>query len=252
MRGAEDFEPLIRRAARSGAASVTGSRQLVADALQWTLDRWQDALIAGKEIPDPGAWAYKVAQNAAKRIGGKGRPVCLPADVAAADLDAVTLSDCDRDSLRATLVSKMEFLRGAQARVLIKMCESSMSFHRAAKELGMKRWSVQRSFRSALRRLERESRRAQTEAPPFLKGEEPNRRSHASKHTARRYINRRRFADGGWEQPQRESPHAEGTADMHGHVRRDSNGARPPTGQLRPEHAVVPSRLGQLNVGPMR
>jgi hypothetical protein len=109
-------------------------------------------------------WAFRVGANAAKASGIRRLVVHVePQDP---DLDLpVILEDGDeipsadlrvaRRLLRAQLERQKKNLVGRQFEVASKMCEDGMTLHRAAKELGMDRKSLRRSFRSALVRLKR-------------------------------------------------------------------------------------------------
>lgn len=173
MKEPETDVSLIRRAARRGASSVTRSRQREADAVAYAVERWEDAVMRGKHVSHWGAWAFRVAANAARRPPARRREHTPSsskkadsanfADAALAAFDAQDPIDepqdsvhevaCCRRLVRAHLAQRKNLLRGRQLEVLRKMAEPGMSFHLAAKELGMDRKSVRRSFHSGMARV---------------------------------------------------------------------------------------------------
>ncbi len=166
-------EQVIERAARRGARSVTSRRQIIDDAVTATFEKWEDALLRQRVVPNWVAWAFKVAANAARRLGrnGAAREVAaadaalaeaaLPPSTVEDDADAAEARSAHataRRLLRAHLAQKKNLLRGRQLEVLTMLAKEGVSFHQAAKQLGMKRFNVTRAFRSALRRVLRHSK----------------------------------------------------------------------------------------------
>lgn len=164
----EDSGLEVRKAAVRGARSATSSRQLQDDAVTYTVERWEEAVLRSKCVCRPSAWAYRTAANAVRRMAKDLRrfanEVELPSwnlvvepstDVVDADpgFTPNTGDACWRRALRARLSANKMCLRGRQREIVLKMAEVGMSFHRAAKELAMPRFNVRRTFRSALRRL---------------------------------------------------------------------------------------------------
>ncbi len=171
MRDPGISEAAIARAARRGAMAVTLRPQIIADAVAATLDRWHDALLRQHVVHDWSAWAARVASNASKKLARKNSPRggaardATSADIAPqaarseddAEADESTRSRATlRRLLRAHLAQRRNLLRGRQLEVVSKLAKPGMSFHQAAKELGMPRFNVKRAFRSALRRLLRQ------------------------------------------------------------------------------------------------
>jgi DNA-directed RNA polymerase specialized sigma24 family protein len=157
MEELESIEGVVEAAAKRGATSVSSDRQLIADAMEHTRACWVTAVLREKHVADWGAWAFRVAANAAKRIrktrskqrkAGLEEAVCLLAP-AKNPKSLVEL----RAKLRAKIIARKEKLIGRQCEVLLKLCEPGISYHRAAKELGMDRSSLRRSFRSGVKRM---------------------------------------------------------------------------------------------------
>ncbi|MCU0867332.1 MAG: sigma-70 family RNA polymerase sigma factor [Planctomycetes bacterium] len=119
--------------------------------------------MATKAIRDGERWAYRVAANAARSIARReAASIATVAMVESAfeapdglhaPCDNGKVAEASHRVLRAMLARRRNLLRGRQLEVTLKMTERGMTFHRAAKELGMTRYNVKRSFRSALRRL---------------------------------------------------------------------------------------------------
>lgn len=171
----------VRRAAARGARTATRSRQRCEDAVEITMQRWADATVRGKGVRDWQQWAFRVAANAALKLRGSHSVAPVddqsPAAVQAAleALDAAHSEDQAgvqsqlagmRRMLRARLALHRNLLRGRQFEVLAHMAKQGMTFHRAAKELGMARFNVRRAFRSGLRRLRERGVAAPREPPP--------------------------------------------------------------------------------------
>jgi DNA-directed RNA polymerase specialized sigma24 family protein len=130
-------------------------------------EQWESASMAGKEVKNWEAWIYRVAANAAKRLAARCNVSgAHPLATIEAAMDAGGDGTTDpaatqaeshfgewRQSLQRRLGELDPLLRGRQLEVLRKMAEPGMTFHRAAKELGMPRTNVRRAFRSGLRRL---------------------------------------------------------------------------------------------------
>lgn len=166
-------ESVIRGAAFRGARSVTSRKQVVVDAVCFAVERWEDAVMAGKSVSNWQAWAFTVAANAARKLSSKQTAPVTPvartgpgglirslvgvheATHAAGASTTRTRCSPSPELLRAYLAKWRHLFRGRQIEVLLKLAEANMSLHRAAKELGMRRYSVQRAFKSALRRLQR-------------------------------------------------------------------------------------------------
>jgi DNA-directed RNA polymerase specialized sigma24 family protein len=151
----------VRQAAARGARSVTHLVQVIDDAVAIASERWEDAVLRNKSLVRLAAWAFRVGANAARRILG-GTAVSLRGASAAVEMASRADEAVNREgihpqlgrmALRRRVLSAKKKLVGRQLEVVLKLCEPEMSFHRAAKELGMHRWSVRRSFFSALRRL---------------------------------------------------------------------------------------------------
>lgn len=64
-------------AARRGAASVRAGAQVARAAEEETLLRYENAILFKKPIARLEAWAFRVAANAAKRLGRRSHPVSL-------------------------------------------------------------------------------------------------------------------------------------------------------------------------------
>lgn len=156
----------VRRAARSGARSVSRCRQHVEDAVAAALDRWEDALLQGKAIADCERWAYRVAANAALAIAARARArrerdgAVDPGGIDESlrqllvqENEDLSPASSKRRVLAAALARRGKKLRGRQLEVVLLPARPGMTFHRAAKELAMARFNVKRAFRSALRRL---------------------------------------------------------------------------------------------------
>ena len=147
---------VVERSARRGAAAVTRNRQLVDDAAAFALERWEDAVLYGKQVSNLGAWAFRIGMNAAKRLASRrtrqatnidAAMICAQPEVASA------LDEEQRAHLRTGLSAVGSLLRGRQRQVLSKLLEDGMTFHRAAKDLGMERHALRRSFHSGTVRL---------------------------------------------------------------------------------------------------
>lgn len=153
------IEREVATGARRGARSASADRQVVEDAVESTQARFVDAVLGGKQIADWHAWAFRTAENAARRIGSRRRsrhPLGLganpPVETRTGDEGATVRKS--RAELRRAILARKHRLIGRQLEVLLKLCEPGMSFHRAAKEIGMDRTALRRSFQSACERLE--------------------------------------------------------------------------------------------------
>lgn len=161
MNSVEDLERqkrLVEAGARRGAASVTRDRQLVADAIEWTVSAWEDAVLRRKVVRDWGGWAFRTSANAAKRLGRRRRPPDHEelgqrwhTDSRATD----QIAPRSPGRTRAVILAGSHILVGRQLQVLLHMCIPGMTLHRAARELGMDRTALRRSFQSGLVRLAR-------------------------------------------------------------------------------------------------
>lgn len=152
---ADDLQELVL-AAEQGARNVTRSKQVVADAVEAVLVRWEVALRTGKHLRNLKAWASRVAANQAKRIWRRLAPnesLRPDPDREGTPSRVVPEGTEDHAMLLRSIECSRETLRGRQFDVILKLSEPGMTLHRAAKELGMDRKSVRRSFHSALARL---------------------------------------------------------------------------------------------------
>ena len=140
---------------------MTRDRQLIDDATESAVAKWGLAITRGKRIQNWVAWAFRVGQNAAKRLGAK-RVLVLDASVVevGADPVSVELDSHDpewvanlRELLGAALALVPRVLTPTMLVVVEKICEPGMTKHRAARELGMDRTSFKRSLARATRRL---------------------------------------------------------------------------------------------------
>lgn len=154
MEDLEKIERAVVAGAKRGACSGSTDRQVIADAIDCALARWIDAVLHEKSVADWGAWAFRVACNAAKRISGlraRRREVGLDEDARASDYSGFRRVDGkSHEELQARIRASRSRLIGRQCEVLLKLCEPEMSIHRAAKELGMDRSALRRSFKSGL------------------------------------------------------------------------------------------------------
>jgi len=172
-----DHLPLILAAAARGARRVTRGQQVVADAAVNTVQRWESVVLRGRAIADLESWASRVGANEAKRLLARSRPytnrsVDGHAPDASVDIEAVAPGeDCVPDGGGAGLPRPAEgrelarwkkILRGRQFEVIARMLRPGMTLSRAAKELGMDRTNVRRSWRSALAGM----KRCESDPPP--------------------------------------------------------------------------------------
>lgn len=169
MQPQEAIEERVRAAAKRGASGVTSSGQVIADAVDEAVRRWENAEMEKRTIGNWEGWSFRIGANAARKLQRKwlatqsdaktlkgpssARQIAweLSADEGLSDFRSRTASQ--RRILRAHLARKKNLLRGRQYEVVLKMLEPGMSYHRAAKDLGMERSNVRRSFRSALERI---------------------------------------------------------------------------------------------------
>ena len=164
----------IRRSAVRGARHVTLRRQFVEDAADSAVQKWENKVRSGEPVADVRAWVFAVAKNEARRLAAR-RGVAGAVTNSEGVLEAASswvdasadsmLPAVDRADLEAVVRASKKKLVGRQWEVAMKLIEPGMSFHRAAKELGMDRKSVRRSFRSGLKRLD-----AGQGCPPLLLG----------------------------------------------------------------------------------
>jgi hypothetical protein len=122
------------------------------------MDRWVDAGLRGRPIEQPEAWVFRVAANAARRLGGRWASSSLhgvPAELLACAVQESTtaLADVSLSDLRELILARADRLIGRQLEVLLRMSEPGASVHGAAAELGMDRRSLRRSMRSGVRRI---------------------------------------------------------------------------------------------------
>ena len=148
-------EANVLRAAESGASCATRELQVVRDAVDRTLQQWR---ARRDTIADPEAWAFRVAKNAARKLGRQfgcradPRP-CEILDALPARAVRASVSPDERECIRQSITVNKEKFRGRQVEVALKLTEPQMSLRRAAEELGMERCNLKRSFRGALKRL---------------------------------------------------------------------------------------------------
>jgi DNA-directed RNA polymerase specialized sigma24 family protein len=164
MDGPQDIARVARPATR-GARAATGSNQDVADAVAATIERWEDATIRRKLLRNPEGWAFRVAANfirsgCRKQVqptGGGSTFDRVDANERGVDdrPESSRSLDDQRQLVAAFLARHQRLLRGRQWEVILKMTDPSMSLARAAKELGMDRANLRRTFRSALARIAR-------------------------------------------------------------------------------------------------
>lgn len=159
MEDLEVIERVVRAGAKRGALSVSKDRQVVADAIEQAQAQWVEAVLGERKVADWSAWAFRVAANAAKKIGklrAGGRLGRLDENARMTQvLGRALVDEAERERMRAYVLRNESRLVGRQRDVLLRMCEPGMSLHRAAKELGMDRSSLRRSFKSGLERLKR-------------------------------------------------------------------------------------------------
>jgi DNA-directed RNA polymerase specialized sigma24 family protein len=150
--------------ARRGARSVTRYPQVIEDAVDSTLERWEDALLKHKVIADAEGWAYRVASNAAKRIGASRKRRSPSAnDVPTQDERPYYFgSEWTKEDLLDAVLRMRQFFRGRQFEVISLLCRDCPSFHAAAKSLRMDRSNFRRTFKSALAVV----KRLKTSDPP--------------------------------------------------------------------------------------
>jgi DNA-directed RNA polymerase specialized sigma24 family protein len=155
----ESLLATVTKFSRIGARTVTTQRQVAEDAGVKAVQQWEQALLANKRITQLAAWAFRVGQNAARQIASRRRSTLevdlLSVHAAAREDDQPppALADQGRVNVAGLLEEHAHLLRGRQAEVVRKLSERGMSFHQAARELGMHRCNVKRTFRSALKRL---------------------------------------------------------------------------------------------------
>jgi hypothetical protein len=166
------LQTLVERSARRGASAVTRDRQLIADAVTFALERWEDAALAGKHVANWSAWAQRIGANAARRLSGRRsrRAASHEPNVVSGEAGVRSTAE-QRAHLRAGLSVLGGLLRGRQRQVLEKLIEPDMTFHRAARELGMERHAVRRSFHSGAARL---GSLLRNYPPPLLSVREPS------------------------------------------------------------------------------
>lgn len=166
--GVSDLDPVslreVEKSAHAGAKSATDRIQVVRDAVEHTVNVWTLAVLGHHEIENPKSWAFRVGQNAARKLaalnaktefwehateGMKHEP-----SVARVEPN-VAPGDVTADQLKAMIASMVSQLTLNQCAVGSKMCEPGMTLHRAAKELGKDRSDVRRTWKSLLARLRR-------------------------------------------------------------------------------------------------
>ncbi len=149
---------VIRMAAARGARSQTVHTQNVTDAIEATVEAWENKLMNCRAVRNWEAWAFRVAANAAKRAAARSpRAISIPSAGAGqsppGDHHGLDPTPALRRTLRLAIVSRGSRLIGRQLEVVLKLLEPQMSLHRAARELCMDRTALRRSFRTALARL---------------------------------------------------------------------------------------------------
>ena len=160
---------VVENAARRGARSATRVRQVIEDAVDQTLSRMVDAVLRDREVRDWAAWAYRVGANAARSACSPHRRGSVSAETIPGDLASEEPNPRARptaDELRSRIQAGASRLIGRQLEVALKLVEPGMTLHRAARELGMDRTSLRRSFASALNRL----KALEQSTPPHLFG----------------------------------------------------------------------------------
>lgn len=158
MRKFEKEWTRIEVAARRGARSASRRKQVVQDAIDETLHRWTTRTLAGRAVHDAERWACRVAANLAKRLG-KAASKANTSDgleqLAGAASNALAGANSLAHMRLADHPGWKKKLTKKQAAVVAKLLEPSMSLHRAAKELGVDRTSLRRTFNRACARLRR-------------------------------------------------------------------------------------------------
>jgi DNA-directed RNA polymerase specialized sigma24 family protein len=146
---------------------------VVEDAAEQAVARWEERLLRGLAIENATAWAFRVAANAAKRLGKQGRRHGAGLGVGG-ELDPqrgafagtgkrVEGSDHGNVGIRAMALGRSELRRWVkrcrakltkvQFLVIMQLCRPGISIHHAAKALSMDRANFQRTFRRALRAI---------------------------------------------------------------------------------------------------
>lgn len=152
---------IVTAAAKSGARSVTSQRQVIEDAAESTVSQWENALLFGRIIEKPTAWAYRVGVNEAHRHGRRTSSALVDDRVIEhARAPEVRDGDVDRpgdmkmhDLLRQLLGTR--FFSGQQRDLVVMVWVEGSPKKQAAKALGMDPSSARRSLRRAAARLQR-------------------------------------------------------------------------------------------------
>jgi DNA-directed RNA polymerase specialized sigma24 family protein len=164
------LEEAVRCAAEAGARSVASSLQVVRDAAQRVVEKWQDRKWRGEPVEKAEGWAWRVGRNEAiRRCRGNcmGRGKEAGYDPAPGTRSRNQGGEGERGAagcwtpdleaalpIVESLLTQMESLLTQQERTVVESVREKGTLNAAAKALGMDRSNLRRVFRRVLRKLE--------------------------------------------------------------------------------------------------
>lgn len=150
----ERFLEGVLRAAESGAREVHPDPQLVSEAAEAAVEKYEDAVLTGKGISNPGAWAFRVGRHEALRLVKKGRAMPLGTE------DPAVSRLNDREELALPPLTQLEQMLSKHGRSLTERQEQAVravlrhkSLKAAARAIHRDPSAFRRLFSRALARL---------------------------------------------------------------------------------------------------
>ena len=150
----EDEERRLRVAAKRGAVSESGSKQVVRDTVEeaYRLATWK-----GRPIADPEAWVFKAAANVTRHLTERTRRLARPSPSALGHAAQERTAPGNRDGMLAD-VRKQLRRRSARSltpkqRQAVRLVLTGRSFAAAAKKSGTDRGTFKKRFWRAITKL---------------------------------------------------------------------------------------------------
>lgn len=159
----------IEHSARRGARTASRRLQLVEDAVELTMARWDMRTLAGPPVHDACAWAFRVGANVAKQLGertssggspqSRCTPVSLPPEPGSPESpEELSLPSNGhgvvRTDMREIILDHCDRLTRKQMAVLLMFSQPGMTIRGAAKLVDKDHSGLRRLYRRALHALE--------------------------------------------------------------------------------------------------
>ncbi len=153
----EDEERRLRVAAKRGAVSESGSKQVVRDTVEEALEAYRLATWKGRPIADPEAWVFKAAANVARHRAERTRRLARASPSALGRAAQERTVPGNRDKMLAE-VRKQLRRRSARSltpkqRQAVRLVLTGRSFAAAAKKSGTDPSTFKKRFWRAITKL---------------------------------------------------------------------------------------------------